>query len=164
MIWGKTAPSRAGWRAALLLGRMAPSQDRPGVRPAKRRPPGSATPIDRPSTWRSRISVAGRRCAQLVKHHQGALARRVGARPVVAAEGGGDRQAVGALGVGVQGEGSLGIGPGLIGVAPYESKLAQLQKALELHDPDVLDLVLEPGHGVEIAQRLPAPSHGGGVE
>ncbi len=104
------------------------------------------------------------RCAQLVKHHQGALARCVGARPVVAAEGGGDRQAVGALGVWVQGEGSLGIGPGLIGVAPYESKLAQLQKALELHDPDVLDLVLEPGHGVEIAQRLPAPSRGGGVE
>ena len=54
---------------------------------------------------------------ELVEHRQGAPAHGVDARPVVAAQGGREGEAVGALRIGVEGEAALGIGQGLVGVA-----------------------------------------------
>ena len=89
------------------------------------------------TTCRSRICVAG--SGSTPSSSSMARARSVadvGALLVVGAEGGGDGEAVGSFGVGVEGEGTLGVDERVRGLTANEAKLAELQQAVELQQPD----------------------------
>ena len=98
--------------------------------------------------------------AELVEHRAGSLSHGVGASLVVGAQCGGDGETVGSLGVGVEVEGSFGVGSRLVGVAADQAELAELQQALQLHDADVFDLVLVSGDAGKVGEWLAAPPRG----
>ena len=98
------------------------------------------------------------------EHGDGALRHHPDAVVIVGPECGGDGDPVRALRIGVEDERLFGVDEGSRVLASNQAKLAQLQQALELQEPDPFDLVLLSDDRGQVGERFATPPGRGGVE